>query len=69
MCGMQEDTLDILIEFYVFQDDSSLECSEHMRFCRARNVMLNFTDLLNRKEPMRYKMDVLKEGQIGGYCT
>lgn len=51
------------------KDDSSLECSEHMRFCRARNVLLNFTDLLYRKEPIRYKMDVLKEGQIGGYCT
>ncbi|XP_066593339.1 EGF domain-specific O-linked N-acetylglucosamine transferase isoform X2 [Prorops nasuta] len=53
----------------LFIDDSSLECSEHMRFCRARNVMLNFTDLLQRKEPLRYKMDVLKNGQIGGYCT
>ncbi|XP_076624909.1 EGF-domain O-GlcNAc transferase isoform X2 [Colletes latitarsis] len=53
----------------LFLDDSSLECSEHMRFCRARNVMINFTDLLQRKEPIRYKMDVLKEGQIGGYCT
>ncbi|CAL7950413.1 unnamed protein product [Xylocopa violacea] len=53
----------------LFVDDSSLECSEHMRFCRARNVMINFTDLLQRKEPIRYKMDVLKEGQIGGYCT
>ncbi|XP_035743152.1 EGF domain-specific O-linked N-acetylglucosamine transferase-like isoform X2 [Vespa mandarinia] len=53
----------------LFADDTSLECSEHMRFCRARNVLLNFTDLLYRKEPIRYKMDVLKEGQIGGYCT
>ncbi|XP_017766635.1 PREDICTED: EGF domain-specific O-linked N-acetylglucosamine transferase [Eufriesea mexicana] len=53
----------------LFVDDSSLECSEHMRFCRARNVMINFTDLLQRKEPIRYKMDVLKDGQIGGYCT
>ncbi|KAK2582236.1 hypothetical protein KPH14_004582 [Odynerus spinipes] len=53
----------------LFADDSSLECSEHMRFCRARNVMLNFTDLERRKEPIRYKMDVLKEGQVGGYCT
>ncbi|XP_015433615.1 PREDICTED: EGF domain-specific O-linked N-acetylglucosamine transferase, partial [Dufourea novaeangliae] len=53
----------------LFLEDSSLECSEHMRFCRARNVMINFTDLLHRKEPIRYKMDVLKEGQIGGYCT
>ncbi|XP_006607155.1 EGF domain-specific O-linked N-acetylglucosamine transferase isoform X2 [Apis dorsata] len=53
----------------LFVDDSSLECSEHMRFCRARNIMINFTDLIGRKEPIRYKMDVLKEGQIGGYCT
>ncbi|XP_033206078.2 EGF-domain O-GlcNAc transferase isoform X2 [Bombus vancouverensis nearcticus] len=53
----------------LFVDDSSLECSEHMRFCRARNIMINFTDLIQRKEPIRYKMDVLKEGQIGGYCT
>jgi protein O-GlcNAc transferase len=30
--------------------------------------MLNFTGLSSRKEQLRYKMDVLKEGQIGGYC-
>lgn len=30
--------------------------------------MINFTDLAMRKEPIRYSMDVLKEGQIGGYC-
>jgi hypothetical protein len=30
--------------------------------------MINFTDLINRKEPIRYKMDVLQQGQIGGYC-
>ncbi|XP_014236116.1 EGF domain-specific O-linked N-acetylglucosamine transferase [Trichogramma pretiosum] len=53
----------------LFIDDSSLECSEHMRFCRGRNIMLNFTSLKNRSEPLRYKMDVLKEGEIGGYCT
>lgn len=39
-----------------------------VRFCRGRNLMINFTDLLTRNEPLRYKMDVLKEGQIGGYC-
>ncbi|RZC43143.1 EGF domain-specific O-linked N-acetylglucosamine transferase, partial [Asbolus verrucosus] len=52
----------------LFADDSSLECSEHLRFCRGRNLMINFTDLRTREEPIRYKMDVLKEGQIGGYC-
>ncbi|XP_034178516.2 EGF-domain O-GlcNAc transferase isoform X2 [Osmia lignaria lignaria] len=53
----------------LFVDDSSLECSEHMRFCRARNIMINFTELIRRNEPIRYKMDVLKEGEIGGFCT
>ncbi|KAJ8933646.1 hypothetical protein NQ318_019291 [Aromia moschata] len=52
----------------LFPDDSSLECSEHLRFCRGRNIMINFTKLLNREEPIRYKMDVLSEGDIGGYC-
>ncbi|PSN54636.1 EGF domain-specific O-linked N-acetylglucosamine transferase [Blattella germanica] len=48
--------------------DSSLECTKHLRFCRGRNLMINFTDLTSRTEHLRYKMDVLKEGQIGGYC-
>lgn len=52
----------------LFPDDSSLECSEHLRFCRGRNLMLNFTSLLSRTDPIRYKMDVLKDGEIGGYC-
>lgn len=52
----------------LFQTDSSLECSEHLRFCRGRNIMINFTSLVNREEPIRYKMDVLGEGDIGGYC-
>lgn len=52
----------------LFIDDSSFECSDHMRFCRGRNVMMNFTNLANRKDPIRYKMDVLGEGDIGGYC-
>ncbi|KAG8223436.1 hypothetical protein J437_LFUL005264 [Ladona fulva] len=51
-----------------FREDSSLECSKHLHFCRARNIMINFTDLAHRPEMFRYKMDVLKEGQIGGYC-
>lgn len=51
-----------------FITDSSLECSQYARFCRGRNLMLNFTDLVKRKEPMRYAMDVLKQGEIGGFC-
>lgn len=30
--------------------------------------MINFTNLAEKKQPWRYEMDVLKKGQIGGYC-
>lgn len=49
----------------LFADDSSLECTEHLRFCRGRNIMINFTSLAKRDEPLRYKMDVLNKGEIG----
>lgn len=52
----------------LFKEDSSLECSKHLRYCRGRNIFLNLTSLANRKDPIRYKMDVLGEGDIGGYC-
>lgn len=48
--------------------DSSLDCSDHLRFCRGRNLMINLMDLANRKEPFRWQNDVLKPGDIGGYC-
>lgn len=51
-----------------FEEDSFLECTNHLRFCRGRNIMINFTQLLLKREPLRYKMDVLSEGQIGGFC-
>lgn len=49
----------------LFPSDSMLECSKLLRFCHGRNIMINFTDLASEKEPFRYKMDVLKSGQIG----
>uniref|UniRef100_A0A6B2E8E9 EGF domain-specific O-linked N-acetylglucosamine transferase n=1 Tax=Phlebotomus kandelakii TaxID=1109342 RepID=A0A6B2E8E9_9DIPT len=52
----------------LFPGDSSLECSKYLRFCSGRNILVNFTDLLQRKEPVRYHMDVLKEGEIAGHC-
>ncbi|XP_058453938.1 EGF domain-specific O-linked N-acetylglucosamine transferase [Malaya genurostris] len=51
-----------------FPQDSALECSKYLRFCRGRNIMVNFTDLIHRSENLRYKMDVLSQGQIGGHC-
>nr|XP_022914214.1 EGF domain-specific O-linked N-acetylglucosamine transferase isoform X1 [Onthophagus taurus] len=53
----------------LFADDSSLECSDNLRFCRGRNIMINFTSLAARNDPIRYKMDVLGDGDIGGYCN
>ncbi|XP_059615447.1 EGF domain-specific O-linked N-acetylglucosamine transferase [Phlebotomus argentipes] len=53
----------------LFRDDSSLECSKYLRFCSGRNILVNFTDFQHRREPVRYHMDVLKEGEIAGHCT
>jgi len=50
------------------EGDSLLECSDHLQFCRGSHLYLDFRDLPARKELFRYKMDVLKEGQIGGKC-
>lgn len=49
----------------LFSHDSVLECSSYLRFCRGRNIFVNFTDMASRKEPVRYKMDILKQGDIG----
>ncbi|KAF0760964.1 EGF domain-specific O-linked N-acetylglucosamine transferase [Aphis craccivora] len=50
------------------QDDSSLECTNHLKFCRGHNIMINFENILNKNHPIRYQMDVLTNGQIGGKC-
>uniref|UniRef100_A0A8D8YSF6 EGF domain-specific O-linked N-acetylglucosamine transferase n=1 Tax=Cacopsylla melanoneura TaxID=428564 RepID=A0A8D8YSF6_9HEMI len=63
----QRDELTVLCEPSSVED-SSLECSKHLRFCRGRNIYMDLTSLMMRKEPIRYKMDVLKSGQIGGKC-
>lgn len=49
----------------LFPHDSSLECSDHLRFCRGRNIWMNFTSLWKRGEPVRYTMDILGENDIG----
>lgn len=50
----------------MLKDDSSLECSNHLRFCRGRNIFMNFSNLDDTS--FRYRMDVLKNGEIGGFC-
>ncbi|CAG4944872.1 unnamed protein product [Colias eurytheme] len=64
----QIDELMVMCEASI-PDDSSLECSKYLRFCRGRNLMLNFTGLVGRGNNLRYKMDILGPGQIGGHCN
>jgi protein O-GlcNAc transferase len=47
-------------------DDSKLECSEFTKFCRGRNLFIDFRRIGKVPEPMRYRADVLEDGQIGG---
>lgn len=47
--------------------ESSLECTKYMRFCRAKNIMIDFQKLLKLEEPIRYRDDVLDDGLMGGH--
>ncbi|KAL5276527.1 EOGT family protein [Megaselia abdita] len=51
-----------------YTQDSSLVCTKYLRYCKGRHIMIDFIDLLNKKEPLRYDMDVLSKGQITGHC-
>ncbi|XP_022820603.1 EGF domain-specific O-linked N-acetylglucosamine transferase [Spodoptera litura] len=64
----QIDDLMVMCEA-TYPDDTSLECSKYLRFCRGRNMMLNFTGLIGRGDNLRYKIDILGPGQIGGFCN
>ncbi|XP_045618392.1 EGF domain-specific O-linked N-acetylglucosamine transferase [Procambarus clarkii] len=50
------------------EGDSSLECTDHLQFCRGKNIYIDFRPLKHRKEIVHYHMDVLDTGQIGGHC-
>nr|XP_053646822.1 EGF domain-specific O-linked N-acetylglucosamine transferase-like isoform X2 [Cherax quadricarinatus] len=50
------------------EEDSSLECTDHLQFCRGKNIYIDFRPLKHRKEIVHYHMDVLEMGQIGGHC-
>lgn len=51
----------------LFPNDSILECSKYLRYCRGRNIMIDFTTMSTQSA--RYKMDVLSHGQIGRQCV
>uniref|UniRef100_A0AC34Q9U7 Uncharacterized protein n=1 Tax=Panagrolaimus sp. JU765 TaxID=591449 RepID=A0AC34Q9U7_9BILA len=46
-------------------EDSHLECSDHLRICKAKNI---FFDFGNFTAKTRYRNDVINEGQVGGRC-
>ncbi|KOB76254.1 Uncharacterized protein OBRU01_06254, partial [Operophtera brumata] len=52
-----------------YPDDTSLECSKYLRFCRGRNMMMNFTGIVGRGDNLRYKMDILGPGQIAEHMS
>ncbi|XP_037959922.1 EGF domain-specific O-linked N-acetylglucosamine transferase [Teleopsis dalmanni] len=64
----QIEELSVMCEPKYFTD-SSLECTKYLRFCRGRNLMFDFRDLIHRKEMIRYNMDVLRLGQLVGHCS
>ena len=57
-----------LREFCSPSPSSSLECVDHLRFCRAKNIYIDFRHIETSKHHDRYREDILKPGDIGGYC-
>ncbi|GFO27782.1 Egf domain-specific o-linked n-acetylglucosamine transferase [Plakobranchus ocellatus] len=52
------------------KEDSSLQCTRHLQYCRATNIFLNFSSEPITKSNVRdrYREDVLGHGMIGGHC-
>ncbi|CAG2100159.1 unnamed protein product [Medioppia subpectinata] len=46
---------------------SSLKCSQYMRYCSAKNILIDFEMLSKMEEPVRYRDDVLRGEHIGGW--
>ena len=49
-------------------DDSQLECSDHTKMCRARNILIDFKNLNSKNKNNRYRDDIIKPGDVGGHC-
>jgi protein O-GlcNAc transferase len=46
---------------------SSLECTQYLRYCSAKNILIDFELLSTIDEPMRYREDVIGTQHIGGW--
>ncbi|TMS38183.1 hypothetical protein L596_004960 [Steinernema carpocapsae] len=49
------------------KDGAVLECTDHLRFCRGRNILFDFKGFY-AKNSKRYRDDVIHEGEVGGRC-
>lgn len=47
---------------------ASLECVDHLRFCRAKNIFIDFRHAENSKNDDRYRENILQNGDIGARC-
>ncbi|CAF1062220.1 unnamed protein product [Didymodactylos carnosus] len=50
-------------------DSSSLECVDHIRYCHAKNIYIDFKNIQIEKHYDRYREDILEQGDVGGKCT
>lgn len=46
---------------------SDLKCTDHLRYCTAHNIFINFQSLATLREPVRYREDILQPGELGGW--
>uniref|UniRef100_A0A7E4W626 Secreted protein n=1 Tax=Panagrellus redivivus TaxID=6233 RepID=A0A7E4W626_PANRE len=46
---------------------SYLECSDHLRICKAQNIYFDFKSF-DKKRSQRYRNDIIHEGEVGGKC-
>ena len=57
-----------LREFCSPAPSSALECVDHLKFCRAKNIFIDFRHTETSKHHDRYREDILQFGDIGGNC-
>ncbi|CAD5115508.1 DgyrCDS4475 [Dimorphilus gyrociliatus] len=50
------------------ETDSSLYCSENTRFCKGKNLYIDFTRIRFSENTNRFQEDIFREGEIGGHC-
>lgn len=48
--------------------DSSLECTKYLRYCKAKNIYMDFRKADLKSGYDRYREDLFPENEIGGHC-